>query len=155
MDGFRIVTRDGRLAISEPWTALLIEWAVLALWVLAMGMLLTAARGAADAPLLLVALSVLTALPLYLLGIGRHPRFVFDNTTRRLLRGRRALCEHHAIAALAVEESPEERAGYRVIVLCRDGRRYVIGESASHQAALHLAKRIHDHTGIPIRTEPA
>jgi hypothetical protein len=153
VDGFRVVTKDGRLAITEPWSAQLIEWGALGLWVLAMATLLAAARENVDSPFAVIAFGLLAALPLYLLGVGRHPCFVFDHNTHRLLRGRSTVCEESAIETIDVEESSGESGCYRVLVLCRDGRRHEIGEYASHQAALHLAERIHDHTGLPVRVD--
>jgi hypothetical protein len=153
VDGFRVVAKDGRLAISEPWSAQLIEWGVLGLWVLAMATLVAAARGNEDGPLMIIAFGLVAAVPLYLLGVGRHPSFVFDNNTHRLLRGRSTVCEESAIDAIEVEESPGESGCSRVFVLCKDGKRHEIGEYASHQAALHLAARIRDHTGLPIRLD--
>jgi hypothetical protein len=153
VDGFRVVTKNGRLAISEPWSAQLIEWGVLGLWVLAMATLLAAARENADGPITIIAFGLLAALPLYFLGVGRHPRFTFDNNTHRFLRGRSIVCDESAIDAIEVEESPGESGCYRVLVLCKDGKRHEIGEYASHQAALHLAERISDHTGLPVRVD--
>jgi hypothetical protein len=153
VDGFRVVTKNGRLAISEPWSAQLIEWGVLGLWVLAMATLLAAARENVDGPIAIIGFGLLAAIPLYLLGVGRHPRFIFDHNSRRLLRGRSTLCDESAIDAIEVEESSSESGCYRVLVLCKDHKRHEIGEYASHQAALHLAERIRDHTGLPLRVD--
>ncbi len=150
MDGFRTTVKDGRLLISEPRRSLAVEWGVLALWVLTVGALIEGVRASDDGPLLLVAYSLLTAVPLYLMGLGRHPPFVFDNNTGRLLHGHSTVCERSAIETIEVEELPSESACYKVLVVCKDGKRHEIAEYATHAMALRLAQRIGEHTGIPV-----
>ncbi len=127
-----------------------VEWGVLALWVATMGALIAGMREDEDAPLLIVAYGLLTAVPLYLMGLGRHQSFVFDNNSGALLHGHRTVCDRSAMETIEVEELPSESACYRVLVICKDGKRHEIGEYATHATALRLAERIGEHTGVPV-----
>jgi hypothetical protein len=147
VEGFRVVTEHGRLAITAPLTSQVVEWGMLGAWATTMGTLFAGARGDAPALLLAVPFGLAATIPFYLLGIGRHERFTFDHNAHAFLRGRKSVCEESAIEAIEVE-SPGDSPDFRVSVLCKDGTRHQVAECSSHAAALHLAESIGEHTGL-------